>query len=349
MFFKRLFWGTVSFVWIIPLFWVVDHLHIGGRNEDIAFSALLTCGWGISEAFVRKSFFALIFSALIPSIAAILLTLILPPDLMFVTAAALTTLGLASTSLVADHSRSLAWRILLNCSTALCVGGATAFLAGRFIDFGDPFLLWLGFMPQLGAALAHHRYTGAKTDTQERVQFSLGSAVLSLLFACSIVTSAYVCLRIGPVTPTQAMMLDAMGQSARSSLENWSPPIKRPKPVDQFLVEACRQGKTFEFAETYIGKSHLSSRKFQSERRLFCYRDGNENHISAYSNSGYRTIDHLTGYGTSDEMFAYSRRSEENRTKDWFTYAVTAALPISLLIVAGIERLRKKRATPSTP
>ncbi|MCZ7647930.1 MAG: hypothetical protein M5U26_22175 [Planctomycetota bacterium] len=56
---ERLFWGTVSIVFAVPLFLLVDALGLGGSTEEAALACFLVLAWTGADALCRRSWKAL--------------------------------------------------------------------------------------------------------------------------------------------------------------------------------------------------------------------------------------------------------------------------------------------------
>ncbi|MCK6474687.1 MAG: hypothetical protein L6R28_23450 [Planctomycetes bacterium] len=365
---ERLFWGPVSGVAVLPLYFLVEQLQVGERVELYALAGMCVLAWSGGEGMCRRSWRAALWTAAVGVPAALVLYTPLQfisghVGLAFAAAAVGAAAGMGYTTKRGDRSTQLGFITGVSAFVAgalflgavWLIGGASSYLFGAL-------MLPLGGAVNLGAGLA--LLVGRKRMRRmpaRRWQFGLLSMVVFVLLCGVELGVALNFFEILPPSAHDMVAFHKLGEEAQASLKARKPGEKVEAKVFILVLRACRYHLALPEVEKHLGPAE--ARSFDGD---LSYAEGNrsrnrEGTFKGWSfdeapagaaRPGADRIGVETGDGARIEnVFIHARnfkafasyRDSRSREFSFFFFTLTALLPVNMGVVSLIEWRRRRR------
>lgn len=363
---ERLFWGPVSGVAVLPLYFLVEHAGVGPAGRNFAMAGLCVLAWSGGEGMCRRSWRAALWTAAV----GVPIALVLYMGLQFISAHVgwayfAATVGAADgmgyTTKRGDRSKTLGiiTGVAAFAAGALFLGVVWLFGGSSSYLFGA-LMLPLGGAVNLGAGLA--LLVGRKRMRRmpaRRWQFGLLSMIVFVLLCGAELGVALNFFEILPPSAYDMVEFNKLGEEAQASLKARKPGEKIETKVFILALRACRYHLRDSDLSKYLGGIE------KHETQTVSYVDGKEME-SSWSGIGWFYPD-----TAPDKSFQYadkilldrdedgwisairidarnfktsaSYRDTRSREFSFFFFTLTALLPVNMGVVSLIEWRRRRR------
>lgn len=366
---ERLFWGPVSGVAVLPLYFLVEHAGVGPAGKNFAMAGLCVLAWSGGEGMCRRSWRAALWTAAV----GVPIALILYFGLQFISghvgwayfaAAVGAAVGMGYTTKRGDRSTKLGviTGIAAFLAGALFLGAVWLFGGASSYLFGA-LMLPLGGAVNLGAGLA--LLVGRKRMRRmpaRRWQFGLLSMIVFVVLCGAELGVALNYFEILPPSAYDMVEFNKLGEEAQASLKARKPGEKVETKVFILALRTCRYHLPMAEVEKYLGpvEQHTIFEFYTNEKGrvlqnvLWEGRGWVFNHMDP-GRQGPDEVDKIR-VGTDEDhritsiriearnfKAAASYRDSRSREFSFFFFTLTALLPVNMGVVSLIEWRRRRR------